>query len=102
MHYFNQNYFSSFRVNLLGWTTRQQFEETWMGLLSIFCYPLDNMDALEVNEVLHSSSLAIKSITSLLLSTLTCSDIGNPVATFVHVSRNTFIPEDSIRQVWFF
>lgn len=85
-----------FRINFLGWTSRQQFEETWMGLLSIFCYPLDNMDALELNEILHSSSLAIKSITSLLLRTLTCSDVGNPVSNLLHVARNNAIPEDSV------
>lgn len=29
-----------FRVQLLGWTSRQQFEEIWMGLLSVLSsYP---------------------------------------------------------------
>lgn len=86
----------TFRVNLLGWTSRQQFEETWMGLLSIFCYPLDNMEEVELREILHSSSLAIKSITQLLLRTLTCADVGNPISELLHVSRNQEIPGDSV------
>lgn len=68
-----------------------------MGLLSIFCYPLNNMDDVELREILHTSSLAIKSITQLLLSTLTYSDVGYPVTKLLHVSRNYSIPEKSIR-----
>ncbi|CAH1155948.1 unnamed protein product [Phaedon cochleariae] len=78
-----------FRINLLGWTSRQQFEETWMCLLSVLCVPLDDLDVLDFNDLVHASSLAIKAITALLLETLSCPIPGNPnVSDLRHISRN--------------
>ncbi|XP_018571399.1 huntingtin [Anoplophora glabripennis] len=86
-----------FRITLLGWTSRQQFEETWMCLLSVLCAPLDNLDALEINDMLHSSSLAIKGITALLLETLKYPSAGHPnISNLIHISRNLPINEETI------
>ncbi|KAJ8968862.1 hypothetical protein NQ317_016785 [Molorchus minor] len=86
-----------FRITLLGWTSRQQFEETWMCLLSVLCSPLDNLDPVEVNDAIHGSSLAIKAITSLLSQTLMCPTAGHPnVSKLLHVSRDLTISDDSI------
>nr|CAH7759250.1 unnamed protein product [Callosobruchus chinensis] len=87
-----------FRVTLLGWTSRQQFEETWMCLLSVLCRPTtEELDSIEFNEAAHTSASAIKAISSLLLQTLTCYEAGNPnVFKCVHVSRHETISTDNI------
>nr|CAI5834822.1 unnamed protein product [Callosobruchus analis] len=87
-----------FRITLLGWTCRQQFEETWMCLLSVLCRPItEELDSMEFNEAARTSASAIKAISSLLLQTLTCSEAGNPnVFRCVHVSRYETIPTDNI------
>ncbi|KAJ8928269.1 hypothetical protein NQ314_019220 [Rhamnusium bicolor] len=86
-----------FRITLLGWTSRQQFEETWMCLLSVLCSPLENLDSIEINDVVHASSLAIKAITALLLQTLSHPTAGHPnISNLIHVSRNLPINDDNI------
>ncbi|CAG9862370.1 unnamed protein product [Phyllotreta striolata] len=86
-----------YRINLLGWTSRQQFEETWMCLLSVLCATRDDLDSFELNDILYASSLAMKSITTLLLETLTYPDVGDPnVSRLMHISRNNPIDEMSI------
>ncbi|XP_023232349.1 huntingtin-like [Centruroides sculpturatus] len=69
-----------YRVNLLGWTSRQQFEETWMALLGVLsATPLSTIEAREEDmERVRTSCLAVKSITSLLLRTLLLPQPGNP------------------------
>lgn len=69
-----------YRVNLLGWTSRQQFEETWMALLGVLsATPLSSAEAREEDmERIRTSCLAVKSITSLLLRTLLLPQPGNP------------------------
>uniref|UniRef100_A0A6P7F8J4 Huntingtin-like n=1 Tax=Diabrotica virgifera virgifera TaxID=50390 RepID=A0A6P7F8J4_DIAVI len=86
-----------FRINLLGWTSRQQFEETWMCLLSVLCAPTEELEPLVLNDVLHASTLAIKSITTLLLQTLALPVVGNPnISEILHIPRNSNISECSI------
>ncbi|CAG9829715.1 unnamed protein product [Diabrotica balteata] len=86
-----------FRINLLGWTSRQQFEETWMCLLSVLCAPTEDLEPLVLNDVLHASTLAIKSITTLLLQTLALPVVGNPnISEMLHIPRNSNISECSI------
>ncbi|XP_030750206.1 huntingtin isoform X2 [Sitophilus oryzae] len=86
-----------FRVNLLGWTTRQQFEETWMSFLSVLWTPLDSVDSVDMSNTLHASSLAIKAITVLLLQTMSYPVLGNKnVSEILHVSRNSRIPDTTI------
>ncbi|KAJ8914559.1 hypothetical protein NQ315_010023 [Exocentrus adspersus] len=85
------------RLTLLGWTSRQQFEETWMSLLSVLCAPLDDLDPLELNDMIHVSSLAIKAITALLLKTLTYPLAGHPNASsLIHISRDVPINDDVV------
>lgn len=87
-----------FRTTLLGWTSRQQFEETWMCLLSVLCAPNEDIDQAMMNEIVHASSLAIKAITSLLLQTLYFPVLGNcNVSELVHVGRDSPIDESKLR-----
>uniref|UniRef100_A0A061QFU3 Putative huntingtin n=1 Tax=Cupiennius salei TaxID=6928 RepID=A0A061QFU3_CUPSA len=69
-----------YRINLLGWISRQQFEETWMALLGVLsATPIDDVDGKEEDqERIRTSCLAVKSITSLLLQTLLLPQPGNP------------------------
>ncbi|XP_054721499.1 huntingtin-like [Uloborus diversus] len=69
-----------YRINLLGWISRQQFEETWMALLGVLsATPVDNKSSREEDEErIRTSCLAVKSITSLLLQTLLLPQPGNP------------------------
>ncbi|GFT39474.1 huntingtin [Nephila pilipes] len=69
-----------YRINLLGWISRQQFEETWMALLGVLsATPVDDIDGKEEDEErIRTSCLAVKSITSLLLQTLLLPQPGNP------------------------
>ena len=36
------------RIHVLGWTSRQQFEEIWMSLLGVLGVPSDNLSDEEV------------------------------------------------------
>lgn len=73
----------------MGWSSRKQFEETWMSLLSIL-----NSGLIDENESVYSTSFAIKATTALLVRTL-CEPIPGNVnnSTLFHVSRDTDIPE---------
>ncbi|XP_017781525.1 PREDICTED: huntingtin [Nicrophorus vespilloides] len=79
-----------FRITLLGWSSRQQFEETWMCLLSVLsANPNSDSSIEEINAITHSTSLVVQAITSLLLQTLYYPRPGNSnVSKFIHVSRD--------------
>ncbi|XP_023313861.1 huntingtin [Trichogramma pretiosum] len=71
-----------YRISLLGWTSRQQFEEIWMVLLGVL-----NVSQLQNNRseqmdsassLSHTASLAVQAITSLLVQTLVLPTPGNP------------------------
>lgn len=85
-----------FRMTLLGWTSRQQFEEMWMSLLSVLnANVLDvsndtNLISDEVNSMVHAASLAVQAITALLLQTLLEPVPGNP-----HISKWIHVPRDN-------
>lgn len=82
---------------MLGWTARQQFEETWMCLLSVLCTPLDNVDLTD-NSARRASTLAMKAITDQLLQTLRYPVLGNKnVSKIIHVSRNVQARDTTIR-----
>uniref|UniRef100_A0AAR5QD03 Huntingtin n=1 Tax=Dendroctonus ponderosae TaxID=77166 RepID=A0AAR5QD03_DENPD len=86
-----------FRTSILGWTTRQQFEETWMCMLSVLCTPLDNVDLTDINIARRASTLAMKAITDQLLQTLRYPVLGNKnVSKLIHVSRNRQFPDTTI------
>ncbi|XP_070540509.1 huntingtin-like isoform X2 [Ptychodera flava] len=69
-----------YRVNVLGWTSRQQFEETWAALLGVLSAPplMDEMSNEEDIERTQSSCLAVRAITALLIRTLLKPEAGNP------------------------
>ncbi|XP_071827308.1 huntingtin-like isoform X2 [Apostichopus japonicus] len=67
-----------FRINTIGWTSRQQFEETWAALLGVIGSP-DVIENVE-EDIEHSQStcLAVRAITSLLIDTRLRPQPGNP------------------------
>jgi len=79
-----------YRVNLLGWTSRSQFEEIWMAFLSVLNFlQNENTPSDEVAALIQASSLAIQAITRLLLQTLLLPCPGNPGAsTLIHHPRD--------------
>lgn len=87
------------RIALLGWTTRQQFEETWMCLLSVLSLSQnDYSDTEEINAITHASSLAVQAITSLLIESLYIPQPGNRnVSTLIHVPRDLQIEQKNAR-----
>lgn len=83
-----------FRINLLGWINRQQFEETWMCLLSVLCYSPSEDDLQEM--ATQATSLAVQAITSLLIQTIYFPMPNNRnVSKLLHVSRNRDIKCES-------
>ncbi|XP_029645621.1 huntingtin isoform X2 [Octopus sinensis] len=71
-----------FRVNSLGWISRQQFEETWMSLLGVVSSaPSMEEEHLSPEEEMERSQamvLAVKAITSLLVQSMLTPSPGNP------------------------
>lgn len=69
-----------FRISLLGWNSRQQFEEIWMVLLGVLnVSQLQNeMESETSTSLSHTASLAVQAITNLLVQTLLLPCPGNP------------------------
>ncbi|KAK7793413.1 hypothetical protein R5R35_014313 [Gryllus longicercus] len=74
-----------FRMTLLGWTSRQQFEETWMALLSVLSAspaPATVSEAAAPPEeaalVAQAAALAVQALTALLVQTLLLPLPGRP------------------------
>nr|XP_045607422.1 huntingtin-like isoform X3 [Procambarus clarkii] len=79
-----------FRMQLFGWIGRQQFEETWMALLSVLnSTPSENTPTEELPFINLSLSLAVRGITALLIQTLLLPTPGNP-----HSGHLLSIPRD--------
>ncbi|KDR16213.1 huntingtin [Zootermopsis nevadensis] len=89
-----------FRITLLGWTSRQQFEETWMAFLSVLSSnPVENCAPEEVAIMVHASSLAVQAITALLVQTLMLPIPGNPNASqLVHQPREKALPQSKCNE----
>ncbi|KAJ8686955.1 hypothetical protein QAD02_022749, partial [Eretmocerus hayati] len=74
----------AFRASLLGWSSRQQFEEMWMALLGALnvSLPSSGSDGADGPEEAHagcaSASLSVRAITSLLAQTLMLPCPGDP------------------------
>nr|CAD7591330.1 unnamed protein product [Timema genevievae] len=87
-----------FRVTLLGWTSRQQFEETWMSLLSVLSLnPCENTSPEETALLVQASSLAVQAITALLVQTLLLPMPGDPnTSQLVHQPRDKPLPSSSV------
>ncbi|XP_040360648.1 huntingtin isoform X2 [Ixodes scapularis] len=69
-----------YRANLLGWISRQQFEETWMALLGVLnTSPSSERETPEdEQERTAVQCLSVRCITSLLLQSLRLPQPGNP------------------------
>ncbi|ESO07434.1 hypothetical protein HELRODRAFT_170769 [Helobdella robusta] len=80
------------RVNSIGWTSRQQFEETWMSFLGVLnpsLYNEEENSTEDCHENVHYQILAMRSITCLLLLTSHTPYPGNPsIGRFLHMPRN--------------
>ncbi|MFT7807444.1 huntingtin isoform X1 [Arapaima gigas] len=73
-----------YRINMLGWSSRTQFEETWATLLGVLVTQPITMDHGEESqqeddmERTQINVLAVQAITSLVLSAMTLPVAGNP------------------------
>ncbi|XP_074614489.1 huntingtin-like isoform X2 [Acropora palmata] len=82
-------------VNFIGWTSRQQFEETWAALLGVISSPPlpDTVSIEEDMESTHSCCLAVRCISELLLQTTLYPVPGNPtVSSYLHRPRHRDLP----------
>ncbi|XP_067885348.1 huntingtin isoform X3 [Heterodontus francisci] len=84
-----------YRINVLGWTSRTQFEETWATLLGVLVTQPLAMDQEEVvpqeedTERTQINILAVQAITSLVLSAMSIPVAGNPATSCLeHQPRN--------------
>ncbi|XP_071441491.1 huntingtin [Hetaerina americana] len=79
-----------FRVALLGWISRQQFEEMWVAFLSVLSSsPNEGTSPDETLLMAQANSLAVQSMTALLMQTLLLPMPGNPsVSHLIHQSRD--------------
>uniref|UniRef100_A0A0C9Q4L0 Htt_0 protein n=1 Tax=Fopius arisanus TaxID=64838 RepID=A0A0C9Q4L0_9HYME len=70
-----------YRITLLGWTSRLQFEEIWMALLSVLSAASTENESPGQSEgsSVQSTTLAVQGITRLLTQTLMLPHPGNPV-----------------------
>lgn len=86
-------------MTLLGWTSRQQFEEMWMSLLSVLsATPDSKLDQDELNNIVHAMGLAVRAITTLLIETLYIPIAGNQnLSELLHVSRDNYVDTVSPR-----
>uniref|UniRef100_UPI00398E546A huntingtin isoform X8 n=1 Tax=Pristiophorus japonicus TaxID=55135 RepID=UPI00398E546A len=84
-----------YRINVLGWTSRTQFEETWATLLGVLVtQPLamdqeEEVPQEEDTERTQINILAVQAITSLVLSAMSIPVAGNPATSCLeHQPRN--------------
>ncbi|XP_076681503.1 huntingtin isoform X2 [Andrena cerasifolii] len=87
-----------YRINLLGWISRLQFEEMWMALLGVLNLTQnESVLSEEIPTLIQASSLAVQAITRLLLQTLFLPYPGNPRAsTLIHHPRD---PQLSVHKI---
>ncbi|XP_067838539.1 huntingtin isoform X1 [Heptranchias perlo] len=92
-----------YRINVLGWTSRTQFEETWATLLGVLVtqpIAMDQEEEVPQEHPLHIfikedmertqiNILAVQAITSLVLSAMSIPVAGNPATSCLeHQPRN--------------
>ena len=79
------------RLSLLGWATRQEFEEIWMCLLQVLTISKDDLTDAEVIALSQSSALIVQAITQLLLHTMKMPNLGQSIGSFpIHCPRLDF------------
>ena len=77
------------RINILGWTSKNQFEETWMCLLSVLNVAKDDLTTQEVAALAQTTSLVVSALGSLLVNTLALPVAGVPGARTLHHPRDS-------------
>ena len=77
------------RLNCLGWSSRAQFEETWVCLLSVLNVSRDDLSNEEVSALSQSTALVVAAISSLLVTTLALPVAGIPGARLLHHPRDS-------------
>ena len=77
------------RLNTLGWSSRAQFEETWMSLLSVLNVSNDDLSNEEISALSQSTALVVNALSSLLVTTLALPVAGIPGAQLLHHPRDT-------------
>lgn len=86
----------SWRINWLGWISRQQFEDFWMSLFGVLSSTptgseLTSENSANLTEQILSSSVAVSVLTDILLYSLLYPEPGNPsIGRFIikHRERN--------------
>jgi huntingtin len=79
------------RTNVIGWKSRNHFEELWMQLLGVLNSPQPSEEMLPEEMVAHSMGLVsgVRGLTSLLMSTILRPSPGNPSSSVpMHTHRN--------------
>jgi len=76
------------RINVLGWAGRAQFEETWMCLLSVLNVAQDDLTNEEVSALAQSTASVVAALAALLVATLGLPVAGIPGARLLHHPRD--------------
>ncbi|XP_059488388.1 huntingtin isoform X2 [Neocloeon triangulifer] len=78
-----------FRLNSLGWSNRQHFEESWMAYLGVLNASLEHdLQPEEATAISQAQCLAVRGITSLILQSLALPEPGRLVcSTYIHIPR---------------
>ncbi|XP_050533729.1 huntingtin isoform X2 [Daktulosphaira vitifoliae] len=89
------------RLSVVGWNSKQQFEETWMILLSVLVPSSEaNVPKEELISQIQASSTAVNGITQLFSQALFENYPGDTTKdTFLHVSRDS--PLELSHHKWF-
>lgn len=77
-------------ILVLGWNSKQQFEEIWMSLLGIFSIKTDDLSEEEIKALSHSSALVVQAVTTLITSTMYLPKPGRTnLSKPIHSSRDS-------------
>jgi hypothetical protein len=84
--------FLCFRLNMIGWSNRLHFEESWMAYLGVLNASLEHdVQPEEAAAITQAQCLAVKGITSLILQSLVLPEPGRLASgAFIHVPRGSF------------
>jgi len=82
------------RLNVVGWSSRLHFEESWMAYLGVLNANLEQeLQPEEASAITQAQCLAVRGITSLILQSLVLPEPGRLVSgDFIHTPRGPFEP----------
>ncbi|XP_065352177.1 huntingtin isoform X1 [Cloeon dipterum] len=92
-----------FRLNTLGWSKRQHFEESWMAYLGVLNASLEHeLQPEEVTAISQAQCLAVRGITSLILQSLVLPEPGRLVSgSYVHIPRGSDEIEARLKKAFY-